>query len=51
MFPKDDVYTIPLPGSNLVFTRYLYIKDEVKIAFLIWLTACTKGAWVSIEWE
>ena len=35
MFPKDDIYTIPLPGSNLVFTRYLYLKDEVKISLLI----------------
>lgn len=32
---KDDVLTIPLSGSNLVFTRYLYIKDEVKIALLL----------------
>jgi hypothetical protein len=32
---KDNVLTIPLPGSNLVFTRYLYVKDEVKIALLI----------------
>ena len=35
MFPKDDIYTIPLPGSNLVFTRYLYLKDEVKLSLLI----------------
>jgi hypothetical protein len=33
--PKDDVLTIKLPGDNLVFTRYLYIKDEVKTALLI----------------
>ena len=33
--PKDDVLTIQLPGANLVFTRYLYIKDEVKTALLI----------------
>jgi hypothetical protein len=32
---KDNVLTLPVPGSNLVFTRYLYIKDEVKIALLI----------------
>lgn len=32
---KDDVLTIPVPGSNLVFTRYLYLKDEVKIALLL----------------
>jgi hypothetical protein len=33
--PKDDVLTIPVPGSTLVFTRYLYLKDEVKIALLL----------------
>ena len=33
--PKDDVLTLKLPGDNLVFTRYLYIKDEVKTALLI----------------
>jgi hypothetical protein len=33
--PKDDVLTLKLPGANLVFTRYLYIKDEVKTALLI----------------
>jgi hypothetical protein len=32
---KDDVLTIPVPGSNLVFTRYLYLKDEVKVALLL----------------
>lgn len=32
---KDDVLTLPVPGSNLVFTRYLYLKDEVKIALLL----------------
>jgi len=32
---KDDVLTIPVPGSNLVFTRYLYLKDEVKNALLL----------------
>jgi len=32
--PKDDVLTLKLPGDNLVFTRYLYIKDEVKTALL-----------------
>ena len=33
--PKDDVLTIPVPGSTLIFTRYLYLKDEVKIALLL----------------
>ena len=33
--PKDDVLTLQLPGANLVFTRYLYIKDEVKTALLM----------------
>ena len=33
--PKDDVLTLKLPGDNLVFTRYLYIKDEVKTSLLI----------------
>jgi hypothetical protein len=32
---KDNVLTIPLPGSSLVFTRYLYVKDEVFKALLI----------------
>jgi len=32
---KDDVFTIPLPGSDLVFTQYLYIKEEVRIALLV----------------
>lgn len=32
---KDNVLTIPLSGSKLVFTRYLYIKDEVRIAILV----------------
>ena len=32
---KDESFTIPLPGSNIVFTRYLYLKDEVKLAFLV----------------
>jgi hypothetical protein len=32
--PKDDVLTLKVPGDNLVFTRYLYIKDEVKTALL-----------------
>lgn len=33
--PKDNVLTLKLPGDNLVFTRYLYIKDEVKTSLLI----------------
>jgi hypothetical protein len=32
---KDDIITIPLPGSDLVFTQYLYIKEEVRIALLV----------------
>jgi hypothetical protein len=32
---KDNVFTIQLPGSNMVFTRYLYIKEEVRIALLV----------------
>ena len=32
---KDDVFTIQLPGSDLVFTQYLYIKEEVRIALLV----------------
>jgi hypothetical protein len=32
--PKDNVLTLKVPGANLVFTRYLYIKDEVKTALL-----------------
>lgn len=30
-----DNFTITLPNSSLIFTRYLYIKDEVRIALLI----------------
>ena len=33
--PKDNILTLKVPGANLVFTRYLYIKDEVKSALLI----------------
>ena len=33
--PKDNVLTLKVPGANLVFTRYLYIKDEVKSVLLI----------------
>ena len=32
---KDDVLTISVPGSNLIFTRYLYFKDEVRVALLL----------------
>jgi hypothetical protein len=32
---KDNIFTIDLPGSDLVFTRYLYVKDEVRIALLV----------------
>lgn len=32
---KDDVFSIKLPGSDLIFTRYLYLKDEVRIALLV----------------
>jgi len=32
---KDDILTIPVPGSNLVFTRYLYLKDDVRVALLL----------------
>jgi hypothetical protein len=32
---KDDLLTIQVPGSNLVLTRYLYLKDEVRTALLI----------------
>jgi hypothetical protein len=32
---KDDIFTIQLPGSDLVFTRYLYVKEEVRIALLV----------------
>ena len=32
---RDDIFTIVLPGADLVFTRYLYVKDEVRIALLV----------------
>jgi hypothetical protein len=32
---RDDTFTIELPGAELVFTRYLYVKDEVRIALLV----------------
>lgn len=31
---KDNVLSIPVPNSSLIFTRYLYVKDEVRIALL-----------------
>jgi len=31
---KDNIFTIPLPGSNIILTRYLYLKKEV-ILYLI----------------
>lgn len=35
-FPKmDNIFTIKLPNSDLVFTQYLYIKEEVRIALLV----------------
>jgi hypothetical protein len=32
---NDEIFTIKLLGSDLVFTRYLYIKEEVRIALLV----------------
>ena len=32
---RDGISTILLPGSNIVFTRYLYLKDEVKLTLLV----------------
>jgi hypothetical protein len=32
---KDDILTLQLPGSDLVFTQYLYIKEEVCLALLV----------------
>lgn len=32
---QDDVVKMSLPNSELIFTRYLYIKDEVRIALLV----------------
>ena len=32
---KDNVFTINLPEDDLIFTRYLYLKDEVRIALLV----------------
>ena len=32
---RDESSTLVLPGSNIVFTRYLYLKDEVKLALFI----------------
>jgi hypothetical protein len=37
MSKKDNVLSIILPGSDLVFTRYLYLKDEVRLALLVCL--------------
>ena len=34
-FKMSNKVTIVLPGSNIVFTRYLYLKDEVKLALFI----------------
>ena len=32
---KDDILTLQLPGSDLVFTQYLYVKEEVRLALLV----------------
>lgn len=32
---KDEIFRIELSENNLIFTRYLYIKDEVKISLLL----------------
>ena len=32
---RDESFSIELPLSNIVLTRYLYLKDEVKLAFLV----------------
>ena len=32
---RDEISTLVLPGSNIIFTRYLYLKDEVKLALLV----------------
>ena len=32
---RNETSTLVLPGSNIVFTRYLYLKDEVKLALLV----------------
>ena len=32
---RDESFSIDLPLSNIVLTRYLYLKDEVKLAFLV----------------
>jgi hypothetical protein len=32
---RDDTFTIKLPNSDLVFTQYLYIKEEVCLILLV----------------
>lgn len=32
---KDDLFTIPLPGSDIVLTRYLYYKKEVILSLIL----------------
>lgn len=32
---RDESFSIDLPMSNIVLTRYLYLKDEVKLALLV----------------
>ena len=32
---RDETSTLVLPGSNIIFTRYLYLKDEVKLSLLV----------------
>lgn len=32
---RDESFSIDLPLSNIVLTRYLYLKDEVKLTFLV----------------
>ena len=31
----DNVFTLSLPKSDIIFTRYLYIKDEVEFALTL----------------
>ena len=45
---KDDILTLSLPKSDIILTRYLYLKDEVELALL--LSILNKNESESLFW-
>ena len=41
----DNILSLKLPKSDFVFTRYLYIKDEVQIALLLSILNNYRQVW------